>query len=1154
MTIKNLLIANRGEIAIRIARAAADFGLQSTAVYSEDDAASLHTRKADRALQLNGTGAAAYLDGEQVLALAKSSGCDAIHPGYGFLSENASFARRCREEGITFVGPSPETLELFGDKVRSRLLAEQLGIPTLRGSDQLPGPEDARAFFATLAPGKGMILKAIAGGGGRGSRTVASVDEIERTFQRCQSEALAAFGNGAVFAEEYLPRARHVEIQVVGDAAGAVSHLWERECSIQRRFQKVIEVAPSPGLSSELRALLTDAAVAMARASKYRSLGTFEFLVDASGEAAAGSYYFMEVNPRLQVEHTVTEEVLGIDLVQAQLRIAGGASLGDLGLTQVEVPSPRGYAIQCRVNLETMTPEGASRPSGGLIAAFEPPTGPGMRTDTFGYAGYTTSNRYDSLLAKVIAHSPSREFSDAVVRSYRALAEFRIDGVGTNIPFLQNVLKHPDFAASAIYTRFVDDHIAELAGSPKGGHSRLYFGAPGVAEPGAPTGPRHAGVKVDASDPLAVLNFGKSGQSAVAAAPPAATPAFKVSSAGPEGTVAVESPVQGTVVEVNVAEGDLVRADQQLLVMEAMKMEHVVAATQSGMVRRVDVTPGDTLFAGQALLFVEPQEVAVDGRDEAAEVDLDYIRPDLALIHERHAITLDASRPDAVARRRKTGQRTARENIDDLCDPGTFVEHGSLVLTPGTGLPVEEVIKKFPTDGMVTGIGTVNGKLFAEPASRAVVLSYDYTVLAGTQGAVNHPKTDRMLELAERWRLPVVFFTEGGGGRAGTGGQRPGGRAANAAADVGAGRPLDTPTFATMGRLSGLVPLIGVTSGRCFAGNAALLGCCDVIIATENSNIGMGGPAMVEGGSLGVFAPEDIGPMDVQVPNGTVDIAVKDEAEAVDAARRYLSYFQGSIAEWSAPDQRILRTIIPENRLRMYDIRKVIETLADTASFLELRRNFGLGMVTGLIRLEGRPVGVLANNPAHLAGAIDSDGSDKAARFMQLCDAFDIPLLVLCDTPGMMVGPEVEKTALVRHCSRLFVTGANLTIPTVTIVLRKAYGLGAQAMAGGSMKEPSFAVAWPTGEFGGMGLEGQVKLGFRNELAAIEDPAARLARYNDLVARAYERSRAINYGVSFGVDDVIDPADSRYWIGGMLRSIAPPPPRIHKKRQNVDTW
>jgi acetyl-CoA carboxylase carboxyltransferase component len=589
--------------------------------------------------------------------------------------------------------------------------------------------------------------------------------------------------------------------------------------------------------------------------------------------------------------------------------------------------------------------------------------------------------------------------------------------------------------------------------------------------------------------------------------------------------------------------------------MEAMKMEHVIAANVGGTVRQVTVSVGDTVWESHALVFIEPGGVDDLGPEGGQTIDLDHIRPDLELIHRRHAVTLDDERPDAVERRRKTGQRTARENIDDLCDPGSFVEHGSLVLTPGTGLPLEEVIRKFPTDGMVTGFGSVNGDLFDETTARTAVLAYDYTVLAGTQGAVNHPKTDRILGLAEKWRLPVVFFTEGGGGRAGTGGRRQGGNAPSGeGGDIMAGRPLDTPTFATMGRLSGLVPIVGVNSGRCFAGNAALLGCCDVIIATANSNIGMGGPAMVEGGSLGVFTPEEIGPMDVQVPNGTVDIAVADEAEAVAAAKQYLSYFQGTVKQWDAPDQRLLRSAVPENRLRIYDIRKVIETLADNGSVLELRRSFGLGMVTAFIRIEGRPIGVIANNPAHLAGAVDSDGSDKAARFMQLLDAFDIPLLVLCDTPGMMVGPEVEKTALVRHCSRLFVTGANLTIPHMTIVLRKAYGLGAQAMAGGSFKEPFFAVAWPTGEFGGMGLEGQVKLGFRNELAAIEEPGARLARYQQLVDRAYERSKAIHQGVSFGVDDVIDPADSRRWILSALRTVPAPLPRTEKKRRNVDTW
>ena len=900
----------------------------------------------------------------------------------------------------------------------------------------------------------------------------------------------------------------------------------------------------------------------IAEAAHYDNLGTFEFLVDATHVSDDSYFAFIEANARLQVEHTVTEEVLGLDLVRIQLELAAGRSLAEIGLLQANVPSPRGFAMQARVNMETMMPDGSTKPAGGTLTAFEPPSGPGLRTDTFGYAGYKTSPRFDSLLAKVITHTPSSNFADVVAKTHRALREFRVEGVKTNIGFLQALLQHEAVRQGNVYTKFVEDRLADILAVDGTGQAPLYIvpaqPAPApVAAPAAGAPSRMAGVRLQSRDPLAVLDFGKGTASATSEAPQpqAAAPVAINPEGGPEGTTAVSAPMQGTIVGVDIAAGDRVRQGQQLLVMEAMKMEHVIEATLSGIVRAVTVAPGDTIYEGHALVFIEAAEVEAAGESDAMIIDLDYLRPDLNLIHDRHAMALDAARPDAVAKRRKTGQRTARENIDDLCDPGTFREHGSLVLTPGTGLPIDEVIRKFPTDGMITGVGAINGADFPGNAGRAVVLSYDYTVLAGTQGAINHPKTDRMLELAERWRLPVVFYTEGGGGRAGTGGRRPGGQSAGEGSDF-AGRPLDTPTFSTMARLSGLVPLIAVNSGFCFAGNASLLGCCDVIIATANSNIGMGGPAMIEGGNLGVFAPTEVGPMSVQVPSGVVDIAVADEAEATAVAKQYLSYFQGDLAHWEAPDQRLLRQVIPENRLRMYDVRRVIELVADTGSVLEIRRGFGLGMVTAFIRVEGRPVGVIANNPAHLAGAVDTDGSDKAARFMQLLDAFDIPLLVLCDTPGMMVGPEVEKTALVRHCSRLFVTGANLTIPHFTVVLRKAYGLGAQAMAGGSFKDPFFAVAWPTGEFGGMGLEGQVKLGFRNELAGIEDPQKRLERYTYLVERAYERSKAIHQGVSFGVDDVIDPAETRKWLLSGLQS-TPRPPRPHgheKKRRNVDTW
>jgi acetyl-CoA carboxylase carboxyltransferase component len=599
----------------------------------------------------------------------------------------------------------------------------------------------------------------------------------------------------------------------------------------------------------------------------------------------------------------------------------------------------------------------------------------------------------------------------------------------------------------------------------------------------------------------------------------------------------IVAPLQGTVVSVDVTSGATVRPGEQIAVIESMKMEHVVAADDAGVIERVLIAPGQTVQPGEVIVTARPAESGVlRAEDRAPDAFVaSGERADLDDVVRRHEATTDAQRPEAVARRRESGQRTARENVADLCDPGTFVEYGPLVIAAQRRRrPVEDLIARTPADGLVAGIGHVSGH-------PTVVLSYDYTVLAGTQGLQNHRKKDRMFELAYDLRLPVVFFTEGGGGRPGD--------------TDGAGvSGLDCLAFALWGRLSGLVPLVGINSGRCFAGNAAILGCCDVIIATADSNIGMGGPAMIEGGGLGTHAPEDIGPMSVQVPNGVVDVAVADEAEAVTVARRYLSYFQGPASGWSCADQEALRGVIPENRLRVYDVRAAIEGLADTGSVLELRREFGLAMVTALARVEGRPLGIVANNPAHLGGAIDAAGADKAARFMQLCDAFDLPLLFLCDTPGIMVGPDAEKTALVRHVSRMFVTGASLTVPFFTIILRKGYGLGAQTMAGGSFKSPVFTVAWPTGEFGGMGLEGAVKLGYRRELEAIADPDERQTQFEEMVARMYEHGKALNTATYFEIDDVIDPADSRRWITAALTAAPPPPPRSGKKRPCIDTW
>ncbi|MGH9054424.1 MAG: carboxyl transferase domain-containing protein [Acidimicrobiales bacterium] len=605
---------------------------------------------------------------------------------------------------------------------------------------------------------------------------------------------------------------------------------------------------------------------------------------------------------------------------------------------------------------------------------------------------------------------------------------------------------------------------------------------------------------------------------------------------------ATVAPMAGTVAAVLVCPHDPVWEGRPVVVLESMKMEHEVPAASTGTVRLVAVGPGDTVNAGDRLVVIEDGVVEEVAREASAGADLFAVRPDLAEVLERQAFTRDEARPDAVARRRRTGQRTARENLEDLCDPGTFVEYGSLAIAAQRDRrSLDDLIHNTPGDGLVGGTALVNSSDFGTAASRCVVVSYDYTVLAGTQGYQGHRKKDRLFELAERFRLPMVLFAEGGGGRPGD----------TAAPQVSG---LEVMAFALFGRLSGLVPLVGVVSGRCFAGNAALLGCCDVIIATEDSSIGMAGPAMIEGGGLGRFSPDEVGPVLVQAANGVIDVVVADEAEAVAVAKRYLGYFQGTLAGWECADQRMLRNAIPEDRLRVYDVRGVVGGLADTGSVLELRAGWAPGIITSLLRLEGRPVGVIANNPAHLGGAIDSDGADKAARFLQLCDAHDVPVVFLCDTPGFMVGPEAEKTAQVRHFARLFVIGASVTIPFVTVVLRKGYGLGAQAMAGGSFRSPALTVAWPTGEIGGMGLEGAVRLGFRKELEAEDDPARRDALYERLVAAAYRNGKALNAATHFEIDDVIDPAATRETILATLRAAPPPPPREAKKRPCVDTW
>lgn len=601
----------------------------------------------------------------------------------------------------------------------------------------------------------------------------------------------------------------------------------------------------------------------------------------------------------------------------------------------------------------------------------------------------------------------------------------------------------------------------------------------------------------------------------------------------------VLAPMAATVVEIAVSAGEQVDAGQTLVVLEAMKMEHELRADAAMRVIAVAARVGETVEEGDLLVELAPSDRAAApvhvATDPAPERSL---RADLAELIARHAWTLDAERPEAVARRHALGLRTARENIADLCDAGSFVEYGALaVAAQRSRRSADDLMRNTPADGMVTGIGGVNGAAFGPDRARCVVMAYDATVLAGTQGMRNHQKTDRMLGIALAQRLPVVLFAEGGGGRPG-----------DVDAAVLAG--LHVPTFASHARLSGQVPLVGIAAGRCFAGNAALLGCCDVIIATAGSNIGMGGPAMVEGGGLGVFKPEQIGPSAEQARNGVIDVLVADEAEAVAAARRYLSYFQGRTAAWEAPDALTLRDALPENRLRSYAMRDVLAGVCDRASLLELRAGFGVGVLTALARIEGRPVGVIASNPLHLGGAIDADAADKAARFMQLCDVHGLPIVSFVDTPGFMVGPDAEAQAQVRHVSRMFVVGARLRVPLFAVVVRKGYGLGAMAMTGGGFHAPVATVAWPSGEFGAMGLEGAVRLGYRRELEAVSAGAERDALFRRLLDEQYANGKAVEMAATLEIDAVIDPAETRRWLVQGLASARIAEPGV----RYVDPW
>ncbi|KIW18285.1 hypothetical protein PV08_02573 [Exophiala spinifera] len=1125
-----ILIANRSEIACRLIRTYSVYpNVQTVALFTPAEKDATHVRLATASVALPEEGPRAYLDAANIVSIAKKEGCWGIAPGYGFLSEDAGLVRLCEDEGIVFIGPSSEQLAQLGNKVSARSLAAATGVPVLAGTktvgDRGSSIAEVLAFGKSLGPGRKIILKAAAGGGGRGIRIVDdSTDEqtIREAYEACQREAQASFGDGSLFAERYLHGAKHVEVQLLGDGTGQVCHFWERECSLQRRNQKVVEIAPSPSITPRLRRAIIEAAVKLGQAVKLRSLATIEFLVDAATE----DYYFMEANPRIQVEHTITEQINGIDLVDLQLRIALGRTLADLSITR-EPPPPRLTSIQLRINAESFRQDGTTQPEAGTIRQGYFPTGAGVRVETAldGSRQHAVSPLFDSLLAKLIVTSSSYESALRLARW--AIDETRIVGCRTNQAFLMALLDLPAVQDGKSNILTIQENFEALYSSTQKFEDTLQAKAGRTLEESAsPTGD-----------------------------------AAKVER--PPGSEELLAHLTGVVLSIKVNEGDKITAGQELAILAAMKMEHSVRSDSNGTVAKVAVTPGQQVNAGDALLFTISDGDTSSGRaqDPAEAENPEELRPELTELNERKAFLQYAGRDEDVAKRHANGYLTGRENLDLLVDKDSFIEYGDLVVAAQRKrYPMAHLIARTSGDGIIVGWA----KMDSHPV--AVVIG-DYLVLAGTQGHFHHQKLDRIFQSIIDHPAPVVMYAEGGGGRPGD-------------TDHLGTAGLKTPSFALMGQIKARgIPSVAVVNGYCFAGNAALLGTCDIIIGTrggskdapsrKTTTIGMGGQAMIEGGGLGRFEHEHIGPVDVHMRSGGIDVLVDTEVEAAPMVRKIVALFthpQLSPAESPyTSDPLRLRTAVPplSSRRRAYNVRRVINLLLDDDSFIEFCPEWGLSVLTGFGRIDGRAVAVIASNSSSpLGGAIDVASGAKVNRLFRLLIRLGgMHILSLCDTPGFMVGPDFERSTEAQgagstyRCfgdwfgnSQEFVLSGGRVLG---VVLRNGFGLGAQAMLGGGSLNNSMCVAWPSAVFGGMGIEGAVRLAYRKELEAITDVEKRKQKEQDMIDFMYDEGKAVNMAMASEIDSVIDPATTRKWLEQMIKVLPERVPNYVKARRSA---
>ncbi|MFT5047141.1 MAG: acetyl/propionyl-CoA carboxylase alpha subunit/acetyl-CoA carboxylase carboxyltransferase component [Porticoccaceae bacterium] len=1114
---KRVLIANRGEIAIRIARAARGLGMESVSVFAAVDQLALHTRVTTDAKLIGQPEdtVAAYLDIEELVQAAKESGCDCVHPGYGFLSENAEFALRCAEEGLTFIGPSAKVLSLFGDKVQARELALSLDIPIVAGSEkQLLSAKDAIVVARKI--GYPIMLKAAAGGGGRGMRAVEGEDDMTDAFERCSSEAAAAFGNGAMFIEKLIVSPRHIEVQIIADAEGNVVHLHERDCSVQLRNQKVIEIAPAFGLDEEIKNKILTDAVKLVKAVSYLNAGTVEFLVCPE----TNEYYFIECNPRIQVEHTVTEQVTGIDLVETQFQLANGDSLESLGLgTQLAVGSPRGFALQARVVAQ----------STGTITAYKEPSGFGVRVDACGYAGYTPPPQFDPLLAKLICSSGSRAaFLSVVDRTIEAIDGYQIAGIMTNLPQLKNILANAEFRSG-------DARTTLLSKSPELLDTNLT-------------------VKNQASRQLELLeqqvgSFG-AGSSSSSKLTKKTMNTLMPELVVADGDQGIECPMDSSVLEICVAEGDKVVAGANLIIVTAMKMETAVVAPRTGIVKDIQkLKVGDTVAAGQVMLVLTLSE----GSEQKIAVDLSSDQtwgPMLAEVNTLRRLAIERLAPDSkdpgVVRQYSRGKLTCRDRVLLLLDEGTFREVGSVAGFASYDEFGE--IEAFTPANSIGGWGEINKRTL-------IVCADDFTSRGGHADGAIAAKSGYLDRLSIEMRMPSIRMLDGSSGGGSVAAMVPAqkkegeSQAKESQGAITAGRPrvsggggsfLPGHLGSTMytEQLS-TVPVVNLLLGSVVGIGAAkaVLGHFSVMVR-DLAQLFVAGPPVVSHAMGYDITKEELGGWHIHCTNGSVDNLAETEEEAVEMTKQFLSYLPSSVYEAppvKTPDpsdpidrwEDELFTLVSRKRIATFDMRKAITLMADKDSFFEIGPFWGTDQITGFVRFNGHPLGVIASDSRHVnGGALTADGCDKLKRHLDVCDLFHIPVLNLIDNPGFAVGLEHEIAGTIRKGGEWMVAFAQVKVPIFTVIMRRSFGV-----AGNNYATPraaaSMRVAWPATDSGGIPPEGGIEAAYKRQLAEAEDPEALRA---ELYARIESARGPVGPLNKFQIEEMIDPRETRRYI------------------------